>query len=164
MVYTTTDSQSDGLNLPFVGDADPFTYYGGGAAHSINNSLNADLILNQKLDFITKGLSFKLKGSYNSSFTINKNLSGGTEMTYTPVLQSDGSVGLRPIDGSKYTNVSYGITRGKSRNWYMEAALNYNHSFGDHNIGALVLYNQSKEYYPKAVSYTHLTLPTNSLV
>ena len=152
LVYTTTDSQSDGLNLPFVGDADPFTYYGGGAAHSINNSLNADLILNQKLDFITKGLSFKLKGSYNSSFTINKNLSGGTEMTYTPVLQSDGSVGLRPIDGSKYTNVSYGITRGKSRNWYMEAALNYNHSFGDHNIGALVLYNQSKEYYPKEYS------------
>ncbi|BDW76292.1 hypothetical protein BFINE_20870 [Bacteroides finegoldii DSM 17565] len=30
LVYTTTDSQSDGLNLPFVGDADPFTYYGGG--------------------------------------------------------------------------------------------------------------------------------------
>ena len=24
LVYTTTDSQSDGLNLPFVGDADPF--------------------------------------------------------------------------------------------------------------------------------------------
>ena len=27
LVYTTTDSQSDGLSLPFVGDADPFTYY-----------------------------------------------------------------------------------------------------------------------------------------
>ena len=97
--------------------------------------------LNQKFGFLSlKGLfNFKLKGSYNSYLPFNKNLSGGTEMTYTPVLQSDGSVGLRPIDGSKYTNVSYGITRGKSRNWYMEAALNYNHSFGDHNIGALVL-------------------------
>lgn len=148
LVYSTTDSQSDGLSLPFVGDADPFTYYGSGAAHTVNNSLNADIILDQKLDFITKGLTFKMKGSYNSSFTINKNLSGGTEMTYTPVLQGDGSVGLRPIDGSKYTNVSYGVTRGKSRNWYMEVGLNYNHSFGNHNVGALILYNQSKEYYP----------------
>ena len=121
-------------------------------AETNENTLNTVIKIDQDLDFITKGLSFKLKGSYNSSFTINKNLSGGTEMTYTPVLQSDGSVGLRPIDGSKYTNVSYGITRGKSRNWYMEAALNYNHSFGDHNIGALVLYNQSKEYYPKEYS------------
>ena len=68
-------------------------------------------------------------------------------MTYTPVLQSDGSVGLRPVDGSKYTDVSYGVSRGQSRNWYMEAALNYNRSFGNHNIGALVLYNQSKEYF-----------------
>lgn len=149
LVYSTTDSQSDGLSLPFVGDADPFTYYGGGAAHSSNNSLNADLILDQKLDFITKGLTLKLKGSYNSSFTVNKNLSGGTEMTYNPVLQNDGSVGLRPVDGSKYTNVSYGVTRGKARNWYMEVGMNYNRSFGNHNVGALVLYNQSKEYYLK---------------
>ena len=30
------------------------------------------LVLDQKLDFITKGLSFKAKGSYNSAYTINK--------------------------------------------------------------------------------------------
>ena len=52
----------------------------------------------------------------------------------------------------------------------MEAGLNYNRSFGNHNVGALLLYNQSKEYYysnteypdvPRGyvgpVSYTHLT-------
>lgn len=152
LVYSTVDSQSDEMTLPFVGDSDPFDYYNRGASHVSNNSLNADLVLDQKLDFITKGLSFKLKGSYNSSFTVNKNLSGGTEMTYTPILQEDGSVGLRPIDGSKYTNVSYGVSRGKSRNWYMEAGLNYNRSFGNHNVGALLLYNQSKEYYPPEYS------------
>ena len=152
LVYSTTEAQSDGLNLPFVGDTDPFTYYGGGARHNNNNSLNADLILSQKLDFITKGLSFKIKGSYNSSFSVYKTLSGGTDITYTPVLQDDGSVGLRPIDGSKYTNVSYSVSRGKARNWYMEAGLNYNRTFGDHTVGALLLYNQSKEYYPSTYS------------
>ena len=37
---------------------------------------------------------------------------------------------------------------GKSRDWYMEAALNYSRKFGDHNVTGLVLYNQSKRYYP----------------
>lgn len=30
----------------------------------------------------------------------------------------------------------------------MEAALNYSRKFGDHNVTGLVLYNQSKRYYP----------------
>ena len=38
-------------------------------------------------------------------------------------------------------------TRG--RNWYLEASLRYNRKFGDHNVGGLLLYNQSKKYYPK---------------
>ena len=37
---------------------------------------------------------------------------------------------------------------GKARDWYMELALNYNRKFGDHNVSALALYNQSKKYYP----------------
>ena len=89
-----------------MGDIDPFTYYGSGATQTNNNSLNADLILNQNLDFLTKGLSFRLKGSYNSSFTVYKYMSGGTEMTYNPVLVDEGNVGLRPVDNSKYTDVS----------------------------------------------------------
>lgn len=75
-------------------------------------------------------------------------MSGGTEMTYNPVLMSDGSVGLRPVDGSKYTDVSYSTGSGKARDWYMEAGFNYNRSFGGHTVGGLVLYNQEKKYYP----------------
>lgn len=148
LVYSTSDTHDDGLSLPFVGDIDPFTYYGSGATQTNNNSLSVDLILDQKLDFLTKGLSFKMKGSYNSSFTVYKYMSGGTEMTYNPVLMSDGSVGLRPVDGSKYTDVSYSTGSGKARDWYMEAGFNYNRSFGGHTVGGLVLYNQEKKYYP----------------
>lgn len=30
--------------------------------------------------------------------------------------------------------------------------MNYNRTFGDHSVGALVLYNQSKNYYPSTYS------------
>lgn len=156
LVYTTAETYDDGLQLPFVGDTDPFSYYGGGSTQTSNNSLNADLILDQKLDFLTKGLTFKLKGSYNSSFTVYKYASGGTEMTYNPAYLSDGTVGLKPIDGSKYTDVSYSSGTGKARDWYMEAGFNYNRTFGNHSVGALLLYNQSKSYY---VAGTYSDIP-----
>ena len=34
----------------------------------------------------------------------------------------------------------------------MELALNYARKFGDHNVTALLLYNQSKKYYPSEYS------------
>lgn len=37
----------------------------------------------------------------------------------------------------------------------MELALNYNRKFGDHNVSALALYNQSKKYYPGG-DYTYI--------
>lgn len=30
----------------------------------------------------------------------------------------------------------------------MEGSIRYNRKFGEHNVGALLLYNQSKKYYP----------------
>lgn len=65
-------------------------------------------------------------------------MSGGTEMTYNPVLVDEGNVGLRPVDNSKYTDVSYTSGTGKSRDWYMEAGFNYNRSFGGHTVGWLI--------------------------
>ena len=48
------------------------SYYGKGFRNQTTNVLNLDLVLDQKLDFITKGLSIKLKGSYNSSYSTTK--------------------------------------------------------------------------------------------
>lgn len=150
LVYTTTDYND--IRLPFTGDVDALSYYGGGFTSTSNNKLNVDVILNQKLDALTKGLSFRLKGSYNSSFTVYKYGSGGTVMSYNPVLLDDSSVGLRPVNGSKDTDISYSSGSGKARDWYMEAGFDYNRTFGDHSVGALLLYNQSKKYYPSTYS------------
>lgn len=84
-VQSTTDVDADGNSLPFVGMDGLSAFYGKGYSNVNTNTLNIDVVLNQKLDVITKGLSFKLKGSYNSSYSTTKQRSGGVA-TYNPVL------------------------------------------------------------------------------
>lgn len=147
-VSTTTD-YTDGLNLPFTGGAGMYYYTRGGYINSNVNKLQMDLTLNQDLKFITKGLSFKVKGSYNSQFNVTQTAEAGVA-TYTPVIQDDGTLKYRK-DGQD-TPLSYSESTGKARNWYFETSLNYNRTFGDHSVSGLVLYNQSKEYYPGTYS------------
>ncbi len=147
-VATTTD-YSDGLTLPFTG-TNGLEYYTIGGFISTNiNKLQMDLGLNQDLKFITKGLSFKMKGSYNSIFTSTQTGTAGVA-TYYPVIQDDGSMKYRK--SGENSPVSYSELLSKARNWYFETSLNYNRTFGDHSVGGLVLYNQSKEYYPSTYS------------
>ena len=160
MVYCTTD-YTDGLNLPFLGGSG-MAYYGNGFMQTNVNKLQMDLVLDQKLDFITKGLSAKIKGSYNSAFTVNKQGNCGVA-TYNPLVQYDeaGNVILNP-DGTPYivyrqngndTDPSYGYSQGKSRDWYLEGSVNYSRTFGKHTVNGLLLYNQSKQYYYSRDSY-----------
>lgn len=152
-IFTTTDVGADGLALPINGGSG-FTYIlgsgnTGGAYHDNYNKLETDLQLNQKLDFITKGLSFRAKGSYNSQFGVRKEITVN-RATYNPVMQPDGSILYRKNGNDD--KPAYKETPSKARDWYAEAALNYNRTFGFHTVGALVLYNQSKTYYPKEFS------------
>ena len=160
MVYCTTD-YTDGLNLPFLGGSG-MAYYGNGFMQTNVNKLQMDLVLDQKLDFITKGLSAKIKGSYNSAFTVNKQGNCGVA-TYNPLVQYDeaGNVILNP-DGTPYivyrqngndTDPSYSYGQGKSRDWYLEGSINYSRTFGKHTVNGLLLYNQSKQYYYSGSSY-----------
>lgn len=133
--------------LPFTGSDGLNSYYGKGFRSTTTNVLNVDLVLDQKLDFITKGLSFKLKGSYNTSYWTQK-IASSSMAVYTPVLHDDGSIGYRKSGSDSQLSYSRNSNgEGKSRDWYMEAALNYSRKFGDHNVTGLVLYNQSKRYY-----------------
>lgn len=146
LVTTTTDYAD--AQLPFVGGTG-IAYYGNGFMQTSNNGLTADLLLNQKLDFLTKGLSFKIKGSYNGDFYVYKEGTASVA-SYNPVLQSDGSLLYKKI--GEDSQVKYTEKSGKARNWYMETGLNFDRDFGDHHIGALALYNQSKTYYPSTYS------------
>lgn len=127
--------------------ADPLqNFYGKGYANSLGNTLNFDLVLEQKLDFLTKGLKLALKGSYNSGVTQKKTRASDNGDLYEALINEDGSVDLKKTH--ERTALNYSVGYGKSRDWYIEAALNYKRDFGAHHVSALAMYNQSMKYYP----------------
>lgn len=148
------------------------SYYNAGYRQSVTNTMNLDLSITQKLDFITKGLSMEAKGAYNTDYTYTKIRGGdyggyGGE-TYTAYYQSElENPGMDYNDPDFNKEIVYVIEgqegklnfseeTGRGRNWYFEASVRYNRKFGDHNVGALLLYNQHKKYYPSQYTY----LPT----
>ena len=114
--------------------------YGRGYNDRLKNTINLDLLLTQKLDFITKGLSLTLKGSYNNDFTHRKTR-GKSEPYYTPHRDLvTGELFFRKRrDGGLF---GFSESLEKNRDWYLEAGLNYARKFGLHNVTALALYNQ----------------------
>lgn len=147
--YVLSSTDYDDYQLPFIGASGLGAYYGLGYMSKNTNTLNVDLALNQKLDFITKGLSFKLKGSYNSDYYVQKGRSSSVA-NYNPVLTADGTIEYRKNGND--SQLGYQEEFGKGRNWYMEASLNYARDFGLNHVTGLVLYNQSKKYYPSQYS------------
>ena len=122
-------------------------YYNLGYVNESTNVLNFDIQYKLQLDFITEGLSFKTKASYNSEYTARKNRENGygTGLTYVATIVNGEEV-LRKENITWPT--PYNEAKWGSRNWYTEASFDYARKFGEHNIGALLLYNQSKTYYP----------------
>ena len=122
-------------------------YYNLGYQNESTNVLNFDIQYKLDLGFITPGLDFKAKASYNSEYTARKNRENGygTGLTYVATIVNGEEV-LRKENITWPT--PYSEAKWGSRNWYMEASFDYNRKFGKHNIGALLLYNQSKTYYP----------------
>ena len=129
-----------------------------------------DFILEQKLDFITKGLSFKASLSYtnysnwaseivrgkilgnddlNSLWSIVRNY---REYDYAnPIYNEDGSISYNyttkryPSDvapGDLPLAGSYDMFDGYGRKLYYELAVNYARSFGDHSVSGLLLFNR----------------------
>ena len=136
----------DNLVGPYDRDA-LSNYFDLGYVNESKNVLNLDLQYKLDLSFITPGLDFKIKGSYNTEYTARKNRENGygTGVTYVATIV-DGQEVLRKENVT--WPLPYSESKWGSRNWYAEASFNYAHKFGKHNVGALLLYNQSKTYYP----------------
>jgi TonB-linked SusC/RagA family outer membrane protein len=136
-------------------------YYGKGYRHITNNTSNLDLVLNQKLDFITKGLSIETKGAYNTSYSVSKTRASSIE-TYTPIYISTINNPTLPITDPTFdktivyrqsganNELSYGESYGKARDWYFDFSVRYDKAINDHKVGGLLLYNMSRSYYPAA--------------
>ena len=128
------------------------TLANGNFLQTTTNRLNTDLILNQKLDFITKGLS--LKGLVSLTSVFSRYSQRGTQSL--PVYRIDWEVYdagvLNPWTSTESGNNVYvmppyqvvhdGTARSTSIIFYWEASVNYARKFGKHNVSALALMNQ----------------------
>lgn len=140
-----------------------FGEYTGNPYNSVNNGqfneyteskLFTDLVFDQKLDFITEGLSFKGKVSLNTYFrsrSLTANWSfpeyrldfekiGTGENPWTRAGQGNEVYKQLPLD----INVGE-LEGGYYRNLYYEIALNYGRSFGSHNVSGLALMNREQK-------------------
>ena len=132
------------FNLPGdVRDA-LYPYYGRGYNVREGNILNFDFKLEQKLDFLTKGLKIHFKGAYNSGLNYVKIFSGN-EPRFEAMLQADNTIKYKKV-GDK-SALSFSESTSESRDWYIEGALNYARDFNKHHVTALAMYNQSMKYY-----------------
>jgi TonB-linked SusC/RagA family outer membrane protein len=146
-------------------------FYNRGVDNRTTNVLNLDFKLKQDLDFITDGLDISLKGSYNSNYWYEKTrtMSRPSYMPWIrkdvpwlpePETEEEGNQVILIKDGD-YGEVDYDTDSGKGRDFYVEAALNYKRSFGVHNVSGLLMYNQSRLYYPynKYYNVNYVDLP-----
>lgn len=150
------------VGLPGAERRDGFSFvYGGGYKQEYDTQLNMDVDITQKLDFITKGLSISVKAAYDNNFILNKKRTGGnveSQTAYHKTLLEDSSIPQTSLAYDKTivyvpsgsdTPLNYSESYNRDRNWYIEARMNYDRTFNTvHKVGALFLYNQSRDYYP----------------
>jgi TonB-linked SusC/RagA family outer membrane protein len=118
---------------------------------SNNSTLNSAVRLVHKLDFITKGLSVSARGSYDSYFS-NTATGHYNPVKWTVRPNPNGDL-LNPIwvqaSNDEAATRNANAYTYKWRTWYAEFAINYNRSFGDHSVTALVMGNATKKFDPK---------------
>ena len=143
-VSTSQDNVTLELRDPLSG------FFGKGYDNQTINSLDFDIDLIQELDFITPGLKARTKGSYNTNYSHTKSISSGPDRFEAIYMPGDSTQIVYKKIGDE-GKMNYSENTGKARNWYMEAALDYNRRFGGHDIGALLLYNQRVSHYPGGI-------------
>ena len=141
-------------------------YYWSGYQNKYKTTLDMDMSITQRLDFLTQGLSVSVKGSYDTDMAITKKRtgSGGYHQTIEYQSWADNSglsmtdpafdrTYLPVISGSEPT-LSYSESTDDDKSWYIEARVDYNRKFaGKHQVTGLLLYNQSRDYYPSKYSW-----------
>lgn len=120
-----------------------------GVYKNVTSTLESSLSLNQKLDFITKGLSVKVQASFDTQGENGRSWSKSTaEYMYDQLTNTYQKFGEdRPLS---YSGVP------KNNNWYkfyFEGGLMYNRSFDKHTVTGLFLANRNEYIKNDEVAY-----------
>lgn len=138
-----------------------------GYSRTYSNNINLASSAVQKLDFITKGLSIKGTLAYRNLYAYSRNLQRPTSGTgfisyiYDPVT---GAYNFGQRDNVYRSSIPTLNAPASSTNssLTLQAILNYNRSFGDHNVTGLVLFNQnSKSFQNTADGNRYNFIPEN---
>ena len=106
------------------------------------NKIQTNITLEQKLDFITKGLSFVGRFGYDTNNGSNIRRMKMPELYKANKQRNDaGELVFNRIAAEQKMSQESGSSG--SRYEYLEAELHYNRGFKDHNIGATLKYNQN---------------------
>lgn len=143
----------------------PLTQLSSGITTYSENHLDVNVELEQKLDFITKGLKTRVKASFDNDYSQNVSRSKSVP-TYT--LSRPDSLLTTPIvfrKNSDYAELGNPTLdyNGHNQQIYTEASLNYNRIFGKHAVTALALYTQSKKWF-HSLDYPEIALGLQEFV
>ncbi len=113
------------------------------------NKLNISLNLDQKLDFITEGLSVTALINFNNwsqnyyTRSLTPYLYGVDSSSVSVDFPEQYSLSILQT-GTEYIAQS-GVSRNSNNTFYLDARINYARSFGQHNVTAMVMY-MMREY------------------
>ncbi len=128
-----------------------------GTEEKTTTKINTDFALSQKLDMITKGLSFKGTFSFDNTFVetgrgVNDLYHDSQRMWVDPetgnvTLQQQVNTGtqLDYADGISWTTAGGAVATGSTyRKMYYQLQLNYTRQFGKHEVTAMGLFSRDK--------------------
>ncbi len=135
----------------------------------LNSKLFTDMALDQKLDFITKGLSFKGKIAFSTYYNTRTLYADYTRPEYKINWADVGKPGVNPWyrngqSGYYKFNLNPldinvgGLESGYYRDLYYELSLNYANTFGKHSVSALALFNRQRKEYEADFPYKNQAL------
>jgi TonB-linked SusC/RagA family outer membrane protein len=141
----------------------PYFVLAGGKFNQYTDSkLFSDILLEQRLDFITPGLSAKGKFSLSTYYKYNSLSTQYTQASYILNFSKVGS-GVNPWERAGSTNEVYtpnpsyttvgGLSDGYYHDLYYDLSLNYARSFGRHAVTGLLLLNRQEA--DKGTAFTY---------
>lgn len=115
---------------------------------TFQSTVIASLNFDQKLDFITKGLSFKAMASFKtfSQSIHSRNSSWNRFSLDNWSVNPDGTYNMELVQEGEEVNTQLKSSSSNSgnRRIYFQALFDYNRKFGKHDVGALFIYNQDE--------------------
>ena len=128
----------------------PYAYMLSSFKEYNENTLNTSLKINQKLDFVTKGLSVQAmvnwknwaSSSYNR--TIEPYYYGIKGGSYNPSNPTDYEIERLGTSGTDYLK-TLDISKASDQTFYLDARVNYDRQFNLHHVTGMLMYMQ-REY------------------